>query len=61
MCIKLCYQTSPFVVYPVIHSPTTTYLLIVRMSVERSELEKFIEEVLKKFMDDKALSEGIQA
>jgi hypothetical protein len=61
VCVELCYQTSPSVVYPAIHSPTPTYLLTVRMSVECTELEKFVEEVLKKFMDDKAMSEGIQA
>jgi hypothetical protein len=33
--------------------------LIVRMLVERIELEKFIEEVLNKFMADKAMSEGV--
>jgi hypothetical protein len=49
----------PFV-YPAIHSPTLTYLLTVRISTERTELEKFVEEVLKKFMDDKVMSEGIQ-
>jgi hypothetical protein len=32
-----------------------------RMSAERTELEKSFEEVLKKFMDDKARFEGIQA
>jgi hypothetical protein len=31
------------------------------MSVECTELEKFIEEDLKNFMDDKAMYEGIQA
>jgi hypothetical protein len=31
------------------------------MSTERTELEKFIEEVLKNFMADKAMSEGVQA
>jgi hypothetical protein len=31
------------------------------MSVEGTKLEKFIEEVLKKFMADKAMSEGIHA
>jgi hypothetical protein len=35
--------------------------LIVRMSTERTELEKFVEEVLKKFMDDKSMSEGVHA
>jgi hypothetical protein len=61
VCVELCYQTSPSVVYPTIRSPTPTYLLTVRMSVERTELEKSIEEVLKKFMDDKAMSEGVHA
>jgi hypothetical protein len=46
---------------PLIRSPTLTYLLTVRMSVERTELEKSVEEVLKKFMADKAMSEGVQA
>jgi hypothetical protein len=61
VCVELCYQTSPSVVYPAIRSPTLTYLLTVRMSVERTELEKSVEEVLKKFMADKAMSEGVQA
>jgi hypothetical protein len=31
------------------------------MSTERTELEKSVEEVMKKFMADKAMLEGIQA
>jgi hypothetical protein len=31
------------------------------MSGEQTELEKFVEEVLKKFMADRAMSEGVQA
>jgi hypothetical protein len=31
------------------------------MSVERTEIEKSVEEVLKKFMVDKAMSEGVHA
>jgi hypothetical protein len=48
-------------VYPATRSPTPTYLLTVRMSVERTELEKSFKEVLKKFMADKAMFERIQA
>jgi hypothetical protein len=60
VCVELFYYTSPSIIYPAIHSTTLHYLLIVRMSVERTELEKFIEQVLNKFMDDKAISEGVQ-
>jgi hypothetical protein len=38
-----------------------TYLLTVIISLEHTELEKTIEEVLKKFMDDKSIYEGVQA
>jgi hypothetical protein len=48
-------------VYPSICSPTSTYLLTVIMSAERTELEKSVEEVLKNFIADKDMSEGIQA
>jgi hypothetical protein len=34
--------------------------LKVRMSGEPSELEKSVEEVLKKLMDDRPISEGVQ-
>jgi hypothetical protein len=61
VCVKLCYHTSPYVFYPTIYLPTLTYLLTTRMSVELTKLEKSIEEVLKKFMADKAMSEGVQA
>jgi hypothetical protein len=61
LCVELCYQTSPSFVYPDIDSPTPTYLFKVRMSVEHTELEKSVEEVVKKFMADKGMSEGIQA
>ena len=57
----MCYQTSPYCFYPAIFSPTSTYLLIVRMLTERTELEKFVEEVIKKFMNDKAMSQGVHA
>jgi hypothetical protein len=61
VCVELCYQTSFSICLPHYRSPTPTYLLTVRMSVERTELEKSVEEVLKKFMADKAMSEGVQA
>jgi hypothetical protein len=35
--------------------------LRLRMSGERTELEKFVEEVLKNFMVVKAMSEGVHA
>jgi hypothetical protein len=53
--IIFCFSTQ------LIHLPTLTYLLTVRMSGEHTELENSIEEVLKKFMADKAMSEGVQA
>ena len=59
MCVEQRYQTLPSVVYPAIRSPTPNYLFTVRMSSERTELEKSVEEVLKKFMADKAMSEGV--
>jgi hypothetical protein len=60
VCVELCYHTSPSIFYPAIHSPILTYLLTTRMSIERIDLEKSVEEVLKKFRDDRSMSEGVQ-
>jgi hypothetical protein len=43
-----------------IHLPQPVHLTV-RMSGERTELEKSVEEVIKKFMANKAMSEGVQA
>jgi hypothetical protein len=53
--VVLCFSTL------LIRSPTPTYFLTVRMLVERTKLEKSIEEVLRKLMADKPMSEGVQA
>jgi hypothetical protein len=54
--------TSPSICLPrmSICLPRPIYLKV-RMSGEPSALEKYVEEVLKKIMADKKLSEGVQA
>jgi hypothetical protein len=60
VCVELCYHTTPSIFYPIIRSPILTYLLTTRMSIEHIDLEKSVEEVLKKFRDDRSMSEGVQ-
>jgi hypothetical protein len=61
VCAKLSYQTSPFVFYRAICLTTPTYLLATTMSTKRIEIEKPIEEVMKMFMDNKDMFEGVHA